>query len=198
MIGAIGSIMSKLVEEARLYAANAHAAVRQLRKYTYEPYIMHPYRVAEIVATVPHTEEMLAAAWLHDTVEDTYVSCEDIKVRFGDNIANMVSWLTDQRPTMGSRATRIEQNRLRLADAPPEVKTIKLADLLDNVSCIAQYDAQFAYTYLEEKYEALKVLKQGDPALFAKTHEAILLCAAQIGLHLKSLMPAQEKVPVAA
>lgn len=190
--------MSTLVEEARLFAANAHAAVKQCRKYTNEPYIMHPYRVASLVASVPHTDEMLAAAWLHDTVEDTHVTLEDIQNKFGEQIASMVSWLTDQRPTMGSRAIRIEQNRLRLADAPPEVKTIKLADLMDNVACIAQYDAQFAFTYLDEKYEALKVLTQGDPILFAKTHEAILLCAAQVGLRLKSLDSVQTEEELVA
>jgi (p)ppGpp synthase/HD superfamily hydrolase len=190
--------MSELVQKARLFAANAHAAVKQCRKYTNEPYIMHPYRVASLVSTVPHTDEMLAAAWLHDTVEDTHVSLEEIEEKFGDKIAAMVSWLTDQRPTSGGRAIRIEQNRLRLADAPPEVKTIKLADLLDNVSCIAQYDAQFAFTYLDEKYEALKVLTQGDPSLFAKTHESILLCAAQIGLRLKSLKTHKAEVDLIA
>jgi len=182
--------MTLLVTKARLFAANAHAAVKQRRKYTYEPYIMHPYRVAAQVATVPHTEEMLAAAWLHDTIEDTWVTLDDLKTEFGDTVATMVEWLTDVRPTMGNRAARIEQNRLRIARAPAEVKTIKLADLLDNVSCIAQYDAQFAFTYLEEKYEVLKVLTEGDKTLFAKAQEAILLCAGQIGLALKK--PSQE------
>jgi (p)ppGpp synthase/HD superfamily hydrolase len=177
--------MSLLVKKARLFAANAHAAVRQCRKYTNEPYIMHPYRVASLVATVPHTEEMLAAAWLHDTVEDTFVTQEDIRAEFGEAVASMVAWLTDVRPVMGNRAPRIEQNRLHLAGAPAEVKTIKLADILDNVSCIAQYDAQFAFTYLQEKYAVLKVLTQGDPTLYAKACQTVLLCAGQIGLSLK-------------
>jgi len=123
--------MSLLVKEARLFAANAHAAARQCRKYTYEPYIMHPFRVAGLVATVPHTEEMLAAAWLHDTVEDTLVTLQDIRERFGETVSTMVAWMTDVRPIMGNRAAKVEQNRLRLIDAPPEVKTIKLADILD-------------------------------------------------------------------
>lgn len=60
-----------LVERARRYATKAHAAIDQRRKYTNDPYIVHPQAVMEIVSSVPHSEEMLAAAWLHDTVEDT-------------------------------------------------------------------------------------------------------------------------------
>ncbi|VDZ55823.1 bifunctional (p)ppGpp synthetase II/ guanosine-3',5'-bis pyrophosphate 3'-pyrophosphohydrolase [Serratia odorifera] len=62
---------STLVERARRYATKAHAAIDQRRKYTNAPYIVHPQAVVEIVRSVPHTDEMLAAAWLHDTVEDT-------------------------------------------------------------------------------------------------------------------------------
>ncbi|WP_274872826.1 HD domain-containing protein, partial [Serratia marcescens] len=58
-----------LAERARRYATKAHAAIDQRRKYTDDPYIVHPQAVMELVRSVPHTEEMLAAAWLHDTVE---------------------------------------------------------------------------------------------------------------------------------
>ena len=56
---------------ARVFATTHHAAIGQVRKYTGEPYINHPASVVELVRSVPHTEVMLAAAWLHDTVEDT-------------------------------------------------------------------------------------------------------------------------------
>ena len=66
-----------IVEKARVFATAAHAAVGQLRKYTFEPYIVHPAEVFAIVSTVDGaTEEMMAAAWLHDTVEDTGVTIE--------------------------------------------------------------------------------------------------------------------------
>ncbi|NDF14778.1 HD domain-containing protein, partial [bacterium] len=53
-----------LVEKARQFATLAHEG--QVRKYTGQPYIVHPEEVAGIVSTVPHTEAMLAAAFLHD------------------------------------------------------------------------------------------------------------------------------------
>ncbi|MFD1079593.1 HD domain-containing protein, partial [Longispora fulva] len=68
-------------EEALEFARNAHAS--QLRKYTGESYIEHPIRVATMVKTVPHTTEMVCAAYLHDVVEDTPVSLEDIQRKFG-------------------------------------------------------------------------------------------------------------------
>src|SRR5580765_8807774 len=80
---------------ARVFATAAHAAVGQVRKYTGEPYINHPAAVAEIVRAVPHSEAMLAAAWLHDVVEDTKVTYADIKAEFGEDVAVLVNWLTD-------------------------------------------------------------------------------------------------------
>ena len=64
------------LKKAIEFATKAHEG--QVRKYTGEPYIVHPLEVAEIVKTVEHTEEMLMAAVLHDTVEDTDTTIEDI------------------------------------------------------------------------------------------------------------------------
>ena len=61
--------MMEIVEKAIKYATEAHGD--QKRKYTGEPYITHPIAVMEIVKTVAHTKEMLAAAVLHDVIEDT-------------------------------------------------------------------------------------------------------------------------------
>lgn len=56
---------------AKEFATRYHASIDQRRKYTNEPYISHPAAVVELVRSVPHTEAMLCAAWLHDVVEDT-------------------------------------------------------------------------------------------------------------------------------
>ena len=95
-----------IVEKARIFATASHAAVAQLRKYTNEPYIVHPAEVFSIVSTVDGaTEEMMAAAWLHDVVEDTGVTNETIRAMFGDKVAELVGWLTDvSRPEQGNRA----------------------------------------------------------------------------------------------
>src|SRR3546814_17882649 len=69
-IDGMSSTQSPLVSKALAYAAAAHGSIDHVRKYTGEPYIQHPIEVMEIVSSVPHTEYMLAAALLHDTIED--------------------------------------------------------------------------------------------------------------------------------
>lgn len=78
-----------LVERAILFATAAHAAVGQRRKYTGEPYIVHPLEVMALLrkhATRPVTDEMLAAAACHDVVEDTGVTIELIREVFGERV----------------------------------------------------------------------------------------------------------------
>lgn len=157
-----------LVERARIFATAAHAAVAQKRKYTLEPYIVHPAEVVEIVRSVPHTEEMLAAAWLHDVVEDTQVSLQDIETEFGRPVAELVMWLTDLPTSAGNRAYRKQATIRRLSEAPAEAQTVKLADLVSNTSSIMQHDPSFAKVYLAEKAEALAVLTKGDATLHAR------------------------------
>ena len=157
-----------IVERARVFATAAHAAVAQLRKYTNEPYIVHPAEVVSIVKSVPHTEAMLAAAWLHDTVEDTGVTLETVRAEFGDEVATLVGWLTDvSRPDHGNRAARKAVDRAHSASAPAEAQTVKLADLISNTRSIMAHDEAFAKTYLTEKRLLLEVMNKGDATLMA-------------------------------
>lgn len=156
-----------MVERARVFATAAHAAVGQLRKYTSEPYIVHPAEVADIVSKRPHTPEMIAAAWLHDVVEDTGVKIESIHQEFGETVAGYVHWLTNPSTKEdGNRAKRKKIDREFIGRAPAEVKTIKLADLISNSPSIMQHDPEFAKVYLEEKRLMLKVLREGDRELW--------------------------------
>ena len=163
-----------IVERARIFATAAHSAVAQMRKYTHEPYIVHPAEVVSIVRSVPHTEAMLAAAWLHDTVEDTGVTIEVIRAEFGDEVAELVGWLTDvSRPEDGNRAVRKAMDREHSAMAPAAAQTVKLADLISNSRSITTHDAAFAKTYLEEKRLLLEVMTKGDPVLMAEAKKYI-------------------------
>ena len=164
-----------LVEHARMFAHGAHFAVGQLRKYTNEPYIVHPFEVAQIVATVPGaTEEMIAAAWLHDVVEDTGVTLDQVHLLFGANVAKLVFWLTDQsKPEDGNRAARKAIDRAHIAAAPAEAQTVKLADLISNTKSIMAHDEAFAKVYLEEKRLLLEVMTKGHPALMAEARKHI-------------------------
>ena len=159
---------NNLVLRAASFAAEAHKG--QVRKYTGQKYIVHPIEVMNIVASVPHTDAMLCAALLHDTVEDCGVTLEQIKELFGPEVEDLVFWLTD--PPKGesgmNRAMRKELSRQRLEIAPPEAQTIKLADLISNTASIVKHDPDFAVVYLREKAELLKVLVHGDSTLMAK------------------------------
>jgi (p)ppGpp synthase/HD superfamily hydrolase len=164
-----------IVRKAQVYAMAAHAAVGQKRKYTNEPYIVHPAEVAKIVASVPgSTPDMVAAAWLHDVVEDTGCTFTDIHMAFGIDIATLVGWLTDvSKPEDGNRAHRKAIDREHSAMAPAEAQTVKLADLISNSRSIVQHDPAFAKTYLEEKRLMLEVMTKGDPTLMAEARKYI-------------------------
>lgn len=157
---------TEILRSARIFATAAHAAVGQVRKYTNEPYIVHPIEVADIVRSVGGTTEMIAAAYLHDVVEDTSVDHTLLRRTFGADIAELVLWVTDvSRPEHGNRAARKAIDRRHLSQAPAEAQTIKLADLISNTNSIVQHDPKFAVTYLEEKRLLLEVLTRGNSEL---------------------------------
>lgn len=152
---------------AKAFATDCHASVDQRRKYTGEPYIVHPTAVVALVKSVPHTIEMVLAAWLHDTVEDTSATIEEIRAMFGEDVAQLVEMLTDvSKPSDGNRAIRKEIDRQHTASASSQAKTIKLADLIDNTGSIVTRDPEFAKIYMAEKELLLECLTEGDPALF--------------------------------
>ena len=166
--------MDDIIERARLFATAAHAAVKQVRKYTGEDYINHPIAVARIVDSVDHTPEMIAAAFLHDTVEDTGVTINLIRAEFGAEVAELVYWLTDQsKPEDGNREARKTIDRLHVASGPAEAQTIKLADLIDNTLTIEARDPDFYRVYRREKELLLDVLTLGDPALMRIARDQI-------------------------
>src|SRR3989338_4557009 len=155
-------------DKARLFAEAAHAGINQRRKYTGEPYINHPAAVVELVRSVPHTPEMIAAAWLHDVLEDTPAGLATIIIEFGAEVAILVNHLTDiSQPSQGNRAARKAIDRAHTAKASPAAKTIKLADLIDNSRSIVARDPDFARVYIAEKALLLEVLREGDATLWA-------------------------------
>lgn len=158
-----------LVERARRFASEAHRGVGQLRKYTGQPYEEHLKRVAEIVARAKGDPEMVAAAWLHDVVEDTPVTIDDVEREFGPGVRELVDALTDvSRPTDGNRAARKAIDRDHLAQAPARAQTVKLADLIDNCVDICRHNVGFGRTFLAEMGQLLDVLTRADPALMRR------------------------------
>ncbi len=165
--------MVSLTEKALKFATAAHAG--QYRKYTGEEYINHPIRVADIVSTVSgFTENMFAAALLHDVVEDCDVSLNTLAVEFDYPVASLVFSLTDPKSDK-NRAARCMEARVRLAGAHWAAQTIKLADLIDNTTSIKEHDPKFWATYRVEKLMLLGAMSNGDQTLWDK---AFRLCTS--------------------
>ena len=124
--------MTNLSTQARDYASYEHTRIKHKRKYTGQPYEVHLKAVVQILSQVTDDVNMLAAAWLHDTVEDTEATHFQIEEKFGKDVAMLVYQLTDiSRPGDGIRAYRKALDRAHLADASDRAKTIKLADIID-------------------------------------------------------------------
>jgi (p)ppGpp synthase/HD superfamily hydrolase len=159
--------VTALPARALEFATRAH--IGQTRKYTGDPYIVHPVAVAELVKSVPHDDAMLAAALLHDVVEDCGVTVAELRNRFGRDVAGLVWWLTDVVPKeAGGRAVRKAMERTRASYAPARAQTIKVADLIDNTITIKAHDPNFWRVYRQEKLSLLNVLIDADAAL--RTH----------------------------
>lgn len=164
-----------IVELADTFALAAHSAVQQVRKYTNEPYIVHPREVREILlkyATNAVTPQMEAAALLHDVVEDCNITVEHVRSVFGEEIAALVSELTDvSMPSDGNRRVRKTKDLAHTASASISAKTIKIADLISNTKSIVQYDQNFARVYLREKADILAACGDADPGLLATAYQ---------------------------
>ena len=100
-------------------------------------------------------EEVIAAAYLHDTLEDTDTTLDELVENFGERVAQFVHDLTDkytkeEYPNL-NRAERKHLEALRLKGVRPESKLIKYFDIMDNSSSIFHHDTRFAKKYLKEK-----------------------------------------------
>jgi hypothetical protein len=163
-----------VVERATAYALEAHGSIDQRRKYSGEPYIVHPAKVAEIVASVTSDEVMIAAAWLHDVVEDTPRNIEEIELEFGTEVAVLVSAVTKVVDAKDfGRKKAVEINNAHVGKGDSRAKTLKLADVIHNLSDIADQNPEIASVYVHEKELLLEVLRDGNPVLFNRAEALI-------------------------
>ena len=129
-----------LLDRAIVYAVRAHAGTERRGKGF--PYIVHPLEAVEIVATMTADQELLAAAALHDTVEDTDVTIEQIRAEFGDRVASFVAAESDephQRPDSVENWRARKQAAIdRIACASHDAKMVALGDKLSNMRAIAR------------------------------------------------------------
>lgn len=173
--------MNHLVSAAKAFAVDSHRRIDHRRKYSQQPYEVHLKAVAELVASVNDDPATIAAAWLHDIVEDTEVTLDDVRDKFGAQVALLVHELTDvSRPGDGNRATRKAIDRDHLAAASTCGQTIKLADLCDNALDITGGDQKFARVYLREMQDLLEVLVAGHPKLMKKAKDILVRCLEKL------------------
>ena len=155
------------------FAAEKHKNQRR-KDAQITPYINHPIELVNVLVNEGGVVswDILCAALLHDVIEDTEYTYENILTEFGETVAQYVWWLTkiDSLPT---RAENKYETRLKLAKAPVEAQTIKLADLLDNTPSIIQYDSEFAKVYVPEKLDLLTAMNKGDKTLYDKVMLAL-------------------------
>ena len=134
-----------------------------------------------IVASVDHTPEMLAAAYLHDVVEDTAVKIGTVREFFGPEVADLVWWLSDPELD-GNRATRKAFICTRWMRAPREAKTIKMADIIHNSASIFEHDPKFAPVYAGEAWQLLDAIRDGSQVLLAQARSQIREFRASLAL----------------
>lgn len=175
--------MDKILEQVKAFAEKAHGS--QKRKYTPEPYMVHPLRVMEICRPYNNSLPVLAAALLHDVLEDTPVSKEELNAflksimteQDAQQTTKLVVELTDvyvkDKYPYWNRRKRKQKEASRIEKTSADSQTIKYADIIDNCPEIARYDPEFGPRFLKECQMLLKVISKGNPELYKKAIEVV-------------------------
>jgi (p)ppGpp synthase/HD superfamily hydrolase len=165
-----------LTQKARRFAELAHGLVLngqgelgQRRKGSNEPYTKHLSEVAKLVAENGGDQAQIAAAWLHDVVEDTPIPLSHVLAVFGSDVAQLVQELTDQFTKQNypglNRHQRKAKEVERLSKISDRAKTIKYADFVSNLESVSVLGPNFGEVYTREVAEALKTMHGGDEHL---------------------------------
>ena len=162
-------ISMTLFEEAAMFAVRAHSGTE--RKKEHIPYILHPMEVATIAATMSNEQALLAAALLHDTVEDTDTSAEEIQDRFGSRVAELVASETEDkhrgRPATETWLLRKQETLEDLQGTDDKaVKILWLSDKLSNMR-------SFYRMYRTQGDNMWKNFHQADPAMQAWYYRSV-------------------------
>ena len=147
---------TNLVDKAIIAATIAHGGTERRGKGF--PYIIHPLEAMAIVATITNDPELLSAAVLHDAIEDTSMTYDEIKDQIGERVANLVKEAPDGRKlTWQERKQRDMDN---LSRASRDVKIVAMGDKLSNMRAIAR-------DYREKGDELWQIFRVKDKATHA-------------------------------
>lgn len=157
--------LEKLKAKSLIYATNKH--MNQKRKYTDEDYINHPLEVALKILEYMKNENfsdkectiMYCSAILHDTVEDTSATIEEIETFAGKEIADIVNWLTNvSKPEDGNRKIRKMKDLEHIMSAPLPAICIKIADVICNCKGMVEVDRKYSNGEFCKKYIPEKMI----------------------------------------
>lgn len=126
-------VMTPMMEKAEAFAIKAHEG--QYRKSDGKPMVTHPIRVAKLLQSAKFPESVVIAGYLHDTVEDTDVTLEDIEREFGSEVRYLVAGNTEDKDK--SWEERKKHTVEALKTAPLSIRALVVADKLDNLSSLA-------------------------------------------------------------
>jgi hypothetical protein len=132
---ASSSVAREMLFDALAFAVDAHGRVEHTRKGTRFPYMIHPIRVGWILERHGYDDELVAAGLLHDTLEDTDVTREQIAERFGDRVADLVEAVSEADREAGWEE-RKRTTIAKVSDVDANVLPLLAADKLDNVRSI--------------------------------------------------------------
>lgn len=152
-----------LMDRAIIFATRAHSGT--YRKGTRIPYIVHPIEAAAIVATITDDPDMIAAAVLHDVVEDTDATVEEIRLFFNDHIAKLVEAESENKrkdlpPQETWMLRKMETLEFLRNEADREAKILALADKLSNIRAIYR-DQQMIGEKLWERFNEKRKERHG-------------------------------------
>lgn len=125
--------LTPMMKKAEAFATKAHEG--QYRKSDGKPMVTHPIRVANVLRSNGFSEEVVIAGYLHDTVEDTDVTLEDIEREFGAEVRYIVAGNTEDKEK--SWYERKKHTVDALKTAPLSIRALVVADKLDNLSSMA-------------------------------------------------------------
>lgn len=166
-----------VIVKAMRLAERAHR--NHKRKYTGDPYIVHPLEVAEYLAEAGMPAWVIAGGLLHDVIEDAGITEKSINVLTGDErVGPLVTEVTEvyskEAFPLLNRADRKARELERLSKVSYFAKTIKYADFISNTKDILEHDEKFARTYLAEIRDLLKAMYgDGDNVLYSKAKRAV-------------------------
>lgn len=153
-----------LTEKAESYARHCHEG--QVRKYTGAPYVTHPESVVRLLSEYTDDPRLMAAGWLHDVMEDCGVRYEALEAEFGPYVASLVYLLTNDEEEI-QKAGKVKYMSRKLAGLPPDALTVKLCDVLDNMTGTRARKQAETYREILERVMADK------PRVWNGTHEAL-------------------------